>query len=172
MTIKLWFCMMLGLFLVSSCYSADPTEGVSSTQEASVMCGTEFKLCYQDHSTPISCAQEATTVQGVLTCSCTRAGVVSKCLAPLWCLELASGIDQPGGASYTCPTTDPVSGLCCPPGTSFATMWAPTYPLNRVYNMPTLLGTWCTTTSHHAGTMTDKCSVLPSTCGFLYCIAN
>ena len=50
---------------------------------------------------------------------------------------------------------------------------APSYPGNRVYDPANdLLGTACITSGGLLGTMTSKCSAYPSTCGYLYCIAN
>ena len=72
----------------------------------------------------------------------------------------------------TCVAVDPTDGdngsL-----TTTTTGAAVTYPYNRLYD-PTnsKLGTACTTTTGYAGTMQSKCSIIPSTCGYLYCVAN
>jgi hypothetical protein len=48
----------------------------------------------------------------------------------------------------------------------------PIYPMNRVYDPSNaLLNTSCTTTTGKAGKMQSKCSTMPTTCGYLYCIA-
>jgi hypothetical protein len=50
---------------------------------------------------------------------------------------------------------------------------AVTYPLNRLYNPTnTKLGTQCITTGNKAGTMVSKCTTMPTTCGYLYCVAS
>jgi len=50
---------------------------------------------------------------------------------------------------------------------------APSYPANRVYDPANdLLGTQCITTGGLLGTLISKCSSYPSTCGYLYCVAN
>jgi hypothetical protein len=47
------------------------------------------------------------------------------------------------------------------------------YPLNRLYDPASvMLGQPCITTASKAATMVNKCSAIPSTCGFLYCVAN
>jgi hypothetical protein len=50
---------------------------------------------------------------------------------------------------------------------------APVYPMNRLYDPSnTYLGTACTMTTGRAGTMRSKCSTMPTTCGYLYCMFN
>jgi len=48
---------------------------------------------------------------------------------------------------------------------------SPTYPSNRVYNPDnSLLNTSCTVTSGKVSTLTSRCTSLPNTCGYLYCL--
>jgi len=56
-------------------------------------------------------------------------------------------------------------------GTTTTAGSAPTYPLNRLYD-PTnsKLGSACVTTAGKLTTMISKCTALPATCGYLYCI--
>jgi len=56
-------------------------------------------------------------------------------------------------------------------GTTTTAGSAPTYPLNRLYD-PTnsKLGSACVTTAGKLTTMMSKCTALPATCGYLYCI--
>jgi hypothetical protein len=56
-------------------------------------------------------------------------------------------------------------------GTTTTAGAAPTYPLNRLYD-PALdkALTACVTTAGVAGHMQNKCSVLPTSCGYLYCM--
>ena len=48
----------------------------------------------------------------------------------------------------------------------------PVYPMNRVYSPDNaLLNTGCTTTSNKVTKLSTKCSnIVPSTCGYLYCV--
>jgi hypothetical protein len=47
----------------------------------------------------------------------------------------------------------------------------PVYPMNRVYSPDNaLLNTGCTTTSNKVTKLSSKCSTVPSTCGYLYCV--
>jgi hypothetical protein len=56
-------------------------------------------------------------------------------------------------------------------GTTTTAGSAPTYTLNRLWDPPNAkLYTACTKTSGPVGVMQSKCSILPSTCGFLYCL--
>lgn len=72
----------------------------------------------------------------------------------------------------TCIAIDPTDGDNSTTSTTTAGS-APTYPMNRVYD-PTnsLLNQPCVTTMGKLGTLVSKCSTAPSTCGYLYCIAN
>jgi len=56
-------------------------------------------------------------------------------------------------------------------GTTTTAGSAPTYPLNRLYD-PTnaKLNSACVTTAGKLTTMVSKCTALPATCGYLYCI--
>ena len=57
--------------------------------------------------------------------------------------------------------------------TSQTSQAAVMYPLNRLYDTAgVMLGKACITTGNLAGTMVSKCSTMPTTCGFLYCVAN
>lgn len=49
----------------------------------------------------------------------------------------------------------------------------PRFAMNRFWD-PTnvMLGYECTTSAGQNGTMVSKCATIPSTCGFLYCVAN
>ena len=72
----------------------------------------------------------------------------------------------------TCVAIDPTDGdngsL-----TTTTTGAAVTYPYNRLYDPGNVkLNTACTTTTGYAGTMISKCSGIPTTCGYLYCVAN
>lgn len=72
----------------------------------------------------------------------------------------------------TCVAVDPTDGdngsL-----TTTTTQGAVSYPYNRLYDPAlTKLNSPCITTSNYAGTMLDKCSTVPSTCGYLYCVKN
>jgi hypothetical protein len=72
----------------------------------------------------------------------------------------------------TCVAIDPTDGdngsL-----TTTSTQTAVTYPFNRLYDPNnTKLNTSCITTTNLAGTMLSKCSTIPTSCGYLYCIAN
>ncbi len=70
----------------------------------------------------------------------------------------------------TCVAVDPTDG---DNGSGMTTMAgsAPSYPLNRLYD-PTnaSLGSQCVTAAGKLTTMMSKCSVISSTCGYLYCI--
>jgi hypothetical protein len=69
----------------------------------------------------------------------------------------------------TCVAIDPTDGDNSSTSTTTAGS-APTYPLNRAYDPANaLLNSGCVTTSGLYGTMQSKCSVKPSTCGYLYC---
>lgn len=70
----------------------------------------------------------------------------------------------------TCIAIDPTDGDNSSTSTTTAGS-APTYPMNRVYDPTnTLLGTQCITTRGVLGTLVSKCSAIPSTCGYLYCV--
>lgn len=72
----------------------------------------------------------------------------------------------------TCIAIDPTDGDNSSTSTTTAGS-APTYPLNRVYDPSnTLLNTQCITTRGQLGKLVSKCSTLPSTCGYLYCVPN
>ncbi|MGC4091703.1 MAG: hypothetical protein QM756_28235 [Polyangiaceae bacterium] len=72
----------------------------------------------------------------------------------------------------TCVAVDPTDGDTGSTSTTTAGS-APTYPLNRVLDPAnTLLNTACVLTNGKLGTLQSKCSTSPSTCGYLYCIAN
>jgi hypothetical protein len=72
-------------------------------------------------------------------------------------------------AGRVCVAIDPTDGDNSSTTTTTAGS-APTYTLNRVYDPAnTLLNSSCTTTSGLYGTMQSKCSVKPTTCGYLYC---
>jgi hypothetical protein len=82
------------------------------------------------------------------------------------------GTSQGCPSGQTCVAIDPIDGDNSSGSTTTAGS-APTYPLNRVWNPDnSLLGTACITTTNKLGTLQSKCSVTPSTCGYLYCIAN
>jgi len=71
----------------------------------------------------------------------------------------------------TCVAVDPADGDNGSTTTTTAGS-APMYPLNRLYDPAnTMLNTACTVTTGRAGRMLSKCSITPSTCGYLYCIA-
>jgi len=72
----------------------------------------------------------------------------------------------------TCVAIDPTDGDNGSTSTTSAGS-APTYPMNRVYDPNnTLLGTTCLTSMSKLGKLVSKCSTSPSTCGYLYCVAN
>ncbi len=63
---------------------------------------------------------------------------------------------------------------CLGHGVQFGTeCGGPRFPMNRFWD-PTnvMLGYECTTSTGLNGTMVSKCATIPSTCGFLYCVAN
>lgn len=72
----------------------------------------------------------------------------------------------------TCVAVDPTDGdngsLTTTTGQN-----AVSYPFNRLYD-PGLskLGSPCITRANFAGAMLNKCSIVPSTCGYLYCVAT
>jgi len=70
----------------------------------------------------------------------------------------------------TCIAIDPTDGDNGS-GTTTTAGSAPTYPMNRLYD-PTngKLNSACVTTAGKLTSMMSKCSALPSTCGYLYCI--
>ena len=70
----------------------------------------------------------------------------------------------------TCVAVDPTDGDNGS-GTTTTAGSVPTYPLNRLYD-PTnsKLGTQCLTTAGKLTKMASKCSTLPATCGYLYCV--
>jgi hypothetical protein len=75
-------------------------------------------------------------------------------------------------AGRTCVALDPTDGDNGS-GTTTTAGAAPTYPLNRLYDPANAkLGTACVTTGGVAGHMQSRCSVIPTTCGYLYCIAG
>ena len=96
--------------------------------------------------------------------------------------------------STACNNTNPylaftVTGQGCPTGrtcvaidptdgdngslTTTTTGAAVTYPFNRLYDPAnTKLNSSCITTTNLAGKMLSKCSTIPTTCGYLYCMAN
>ena len=50
---------------------------------------------------------------------------------------------------------------------------APTYPMNRAYDPDnSLLDSSCFTVQGRIGTMQSKCSLIPATCGYLFCIPS
>lgn len=72
----------------------------------------------------------------------------------------------------TCIAIDPTDGDNSTTSTTTCGS-APTYPLNRVYDPAnSLLNTQCITTRGRLGTLVSKCGYIPSTCGYLYCVAN
>jgi len=72
----------------------------------------------------------------------------------------------------TCVAVDPTDGDNGSSSTTTAGS-APSYPMNRAYDPAnTLLNTACITSTSKLGTMLSKCAASPSTCGYLYCIAN
>src|SRR5512133_613777 len=72
----------------------------------------------------------------------------------------------------TCVAIDPTDGDNSSVSTTTAGS-APSFPLNRAYSPNnSLLGTQCITTRGVLGTMVSKCSAIPSTCGYLYCVPN
>jgi hypothetical protein len=72
----------------------------------------------------------------------------------------------------TCVALDPTDGDNGS-GTTTTAGAAPTYPLNRLYDPASaMLNTACVTTGGVAGHMLSKCSVIPTSCGYLYCIAG
>jgi len=73
-------------------------------------------------------------------------------------------------AGRTCIAVDPADGDNGSTTTTTAGS-APQYPMNRVYDPSNaLLNTACTTTANKVTKLLSKCSVSPSTCGYLYCI--
>lgn len=163
------------LLLLAGCASAaGPTENVESTSQAD--CGGNFTSCmslqYKDISIVYLDQDAAELNEWRFNCTLTPQGPLIQCLAPVWCTMLAEGIGTQNGTLAVCPVTDPVTGMCCPAQTGTATMYAPKYTENRIHDpAKELLGTECTTTSNQAGHMVDKCAVIASTCGFLYCVA-
>lgn len=113
---------------------------------------------------------------------------------PLTSTEAANMVNTLGFYGYA--TTAPnnpyiaftVTGQGCPMGrtcvavdptdsdngtTSQTGQAAVMYPLNRLYDVAgVMLGQRCITTASKAGTMVSKCASLPTTCNFLYCVAN
>jgi len=70
----------------------------------------------------------------------------------------------------TCLAIDPADGDNASTTTTTAGS-APMYPMNRVYNPTnTLLASGCTTTTGKVTKLASKCSITPSTCGYLYCM--
>jgi len=73
-------------------------------------------------------------------------------------------------AGRTCIAIDPTDGDNGTTSTTSAGS-APTYPRNSVYDPDgTLLGTACITTKGKLGSMVSKCSAMPDTCGYSYCV--
>jgi len=70
----------------------------------------------------------------------------------------------------TCVAIDPTDGDNGS-GTTTTAGSVPTYPMNRLYD-PTngMLGTQCLTTGGKLTALASRCSTLPATCGYLYCI--
>ena len=70
----------------------------------------------------------------------------------------------------TCVAVDPTDGDNGS-GTTTTAGSVPTYPLNRLYD-PTnsKLNTQCLTTGGKLTVLSSRCSLLPATCGYLYCI--
>jgi hypothetical protein len=81
-----------------------------------------------------------------------------------------TGVSCPAGR--TCVAVDPDDGDTGS-GTTTTAGSAPSFPLNRAYD-PTngLLNSKCITNRGVLGAMLSKCATAPTTCGFLYCIAN
>jgi hypothetical protein len=72
-------------------------------------------------------------------------------------------------SGHACVAIDPTDGDTGSTSTTTAGS-APTYPLNRVWDPSnSLLNTSCITTTGKYGTLKSKCSVLPASCGYLYC---
>ncbi|MGC4090454.1 MAG: hypothetical protein QM756_21775 [Polyangiaceae bacterium] len=72
----------------------------------------------------------------------------------------------------TCVAVNPTDGDNGSASTTTAGS-APTYPMNRVYDPANgLLATSCITTMGRLGALTSKCATSPSTCGYLYCMAQ
>jgi hypothetical protein len=79
-----------------------------------------------------------------------------------------TGVDCPSGR--TCVAIDPTDGDNGTTATMSAGM-VPTYPGDRVYDEDrALVGTLCMTTSGGLASLVNKCSELPSTCGYDYCV--
>ena len=73
-------------------------------------------------------------------------------------------------AGQTCIAIDPSDGDNGSVTTTTAGS-APTYSNNRVYNPDnSMLNSSCTTSSGKATKLTSRCSLQPSTCGYLYCL--
>jgi len=73
-------------------------------------------------------------------------------------------------AGRTCVAVDPTDGDNGS-GTTTTAGSAPTYPMNRLYDATNAkLNSACVTTAGKLTSMISKCSALPSTCGYLYCI--
>ena len=71
----------------------------------------------------------------------------------------------------TCVAVDPTDGDNGS-GTTTTAGSAPVYPLNRLYDPSnSVLGSACVTTANRYGSMVSKCSTIPTTCGYLYCVA-
>lgn len=72
----------------------------------------------------------------------------------------------------TCVAIDPADGDNGSTTTTTAGS-APTYPMNRVYDpMNFLLNSRCSTTTGYMTTLISKCTLSPSTCGYLYCTVH
>ena len=83
---------------------------------------------------------------------------------------MQTGVNCPSGRS--CIAIDPTDGDNGSVSTTSAGS-APTYPMNRVYDLyNSLLGTSCITTMGKLGALQSKCGSYPLTCGYLYCIAS
>jgi hypothetical protein len=72
----------------------------------------------------------------------------------------------------TCIAIDPTDGDNGS-GTTTSAGAAPTYPLNRLYDpSATMLNSACVTTAGVAGHMLSKCTAIPTSCGYEYCIGG
>lgn len=123
-----------------------------------------FQVDHKD-GTPLT-ATEATNMKNAL---CTFGSTACNNTNPYLAFT-TTGQGCPTGR--TCVAIDPTDGdngsL-----TTTTTQGAVTYPFNRLYDPAnTKLNTPCITTTNLAGSMQSKCTTIPTTCGYLYCIAT
>jgi len=129
-------------------------------------CGPHY-IFQADHTngTPLSAAEAANLGNGLCFYGYGSCGNNNPYIA-----FTVTGQHCPSGR--ICVAVDPTDGDNGS-GTTTTAGTSPTYPLNRLYDPAnSKLNSACTTTGGVYGSMVSKCSTIPSTCNYLYCVGS